>query len=432
MQGASVNLSKAGQIEEGIQALRQLNFKIPVPVVAMTPDQAGQVILEEIHRDYTDEQLKIEASTGAMVGLYPKGIDLEAETLKLLKSQIAGFYEPHRMEMILVSGAGETGFWNRVTEFMTQRDLVGEMLLAHELTHALQDQHFAVTDQLEAIKDNDDRQLALKSVAEGDATVAGLACTIGKIDDATVSALVDRLDQLPAQFAAQTSGVPEALTAPLIFQYSAGARFVGEAFHRGGWRAVDGLYRKPPQSSRQIMHPALYFDRPTLPAAIDIRGYQAVLPDWQRVDANTLGGLLLQVILKRNLTPSAPEVGLADRWAGDRIVTLRRGTSLTVLWLVLFSDEQSAQRFATAYAGALDRFLGAGDTASRRGQVERGTHDCRRGDACALPDLAAAVWKATRIDRPAPPPRSPVRATSERAPTLASMITAPASPQPSR
>jgi len=413
--GGSVNLAKAEQIETGIQNLRGLNFKSSVPVVVMTPDEAQQVILAEIDRDYTDEQMKTEGLVGTMVGLYPVGIDLKAETLKLLKSQIAGFYEARRKEMILVSGTVDIGFWNQLSEFMIQRDLMNEMLLAHELTHALQDQNFGVDAALENLKDNDDRQLALKSVAEGDATLAGLGYATGKMDDNTVDVLVARLDELPAQFAAQNSGAPEALSTPLIFQYSAGARFVGEAFHRGGWKAVDDLYRNPPQSSQQIMHPALYFTRPVLPAEITLRGYQTVLPDWQKVDENTLGELLLKVILTRTMSASAPEVGLAQAWSGDRMVVLRHGHDLTVVWLVLFRDIPSADRFTVSYGTSLDQILGA--ATPHHVEVRSGAVLTIVGAAAnRYRELAPAIWDATRITQPSRPAPLPVRAELRPAP----------------
>ena len=405
VRGNSVNPDQARKIELGIQNLRELSFRSSVPVIVMTPDQAEQAIREEIAREYTDEQLKTEGEAGAMVGLYPRGIDLKAESLKLLKSQIAGFYEPHRKEMILVSGNLDIGFRDRLAEFMIQRDLAGEMLLAHELTHALQDQHFEVDQQLDKLDDDDDRQLALKSVAEGDATLAGLGYAAGKMNDETVDILVARLDQLPAQFAVQTAGVPEALSEPLIFQYSAGAHFVGEAFHRGGWKAVDELYRNPPQSSQQIMHPAFYFDHPVLPANITIGGYQQVLPGWQRDYENSLGVLMLQVILKRNFGPDAPEVRLADRWAGDRMLVLRKGSSLTILWVVFFRDDRSAQRFAAAYGTALDRILGSG--IAHHLETRPSTVMAVIGDgANQYAALGAQVWKSIRIKLPpisAPP-----------------------------
>jgi len=405
VRGNSVNSDEAQKIERGIQNLRELSFKTSVPVIVMTPDQAEQAILEEIGREYTDQQLKTEGEAGAMVGLYPRGIDLKAESLKLLKSQIAGFYEPHRKEMILVSGNIELGLRDRFAEFLIQRDLAGEMLLAHELTHALQDQHFAVDQQLAKLKDDDDRQLALKSVTEGDATLAGLGYASGKMNDETVDILVARLEQLPAQFAAQTAGVPEALSEPLVFQYSAGARFVGEAFHRGGWKAVDELYRNPPQSSQQIMHPAFYFDHPVLPAAITISGYQQVLPGWEKDSENSLGALMLQVILKRNFGPDAPEVRLADRWAGDRMAVLRKGDSLTILWVVFFRDDRSARRFAIAYGTALDRTLGAG-TAHHLETRPSTVMAVIGAGANQYAALGAEVWKAIKIKLPpisAPP-----------------------------
>src|SRR5208337_4726685 len=139
------------------------------------------------------------------------GIDLKAETLKLLKEQVAAFYEPHRNEMVVVAGAMNLGLWNGVAQFLIQRDVAGEMILAHELTHALQDQHFGLEQNLENFKDNSDRALALKSVAEGDATLAGFGYVIGRLDDETADEIVSKMDELPKQFAAKTAGVPQGL-----------------------------------------------------------------------------------------------------------------------------------------------------------------------------------------------------------------------------
>src|ERR1700674_843530 len=78
VRGNSVNPDQAQKIERGIQNLRELSFKTSVPVIVMTPDQAEQAMIEEIGRDYSDEQLKTEGEAGEMVGLYPRGIDLKA------------------------------------------------------------------------------------------------------------------------------------------------------------------------------------------------------------------------------------------------------------------------------------------------------------------------------------------------------------------
>jgi len=92
------------------------------------------------------------------------------------------------------------------------------------------------------------------------------------MDDSTADALANNLKQLPQALAVQAPNTPEGLSVPLLFQYSDGVRFVAEAYRRGGWPAVDALYRKPPESTHQILHPALYFDRKRADAAHRARG----------------------------------------------------------------------------------------------------------------------------------------------------------------
>ncbi len=184
LDGDRVNSKQVATTEAGIQDLRQLRFKQPVPIIVKTPTEAESMMETDMMRDTTDNRLKADAVAGALTGLYPAGLDLKAASLKLLKSQVAGFYDPHGKEMVLVEGGDDIGIWNSAAQFMIQRDVVGEMLLAHELTHALQDQNFDLGANLDKVKDNDDRTLALKSVAEGDATIAGFAYAAGRMDNA--------------------------------------------------------------------------------------------------------------------------------------------------------------------------------------------------------------------------------------------------------
>ena len=361
--GGKVNDSKADQVEEGIQQLRQLKFKAPVPLVLETQDEAEAQMERELEREYTDDQIAADGAAGALVGLYPAGIDLKQQQLKLLRSQVIGFYDPHEHEMVLVEGAADIGFFDRAAEFMVQRDLVGEMILAHELTHALQDQNFDLGNRLEALKDDDDRGLALQAVAEGDATVAGMAYVAGSMNDAALDTITVQLDKLPKIFASETPGTPRGLGAPLLFQYSAGVRFVAEAYRRGGWTAVDALYAKPPESTHEIIHPEDYFDHPEPPLKISIGGYQPVMAAWKKVDETTYGELLLRVILERDIDRHPAEdparIKLARRWTGDRFVVLQDERAISVIGIIAFTDSGAAAQFAIAYASLLDRLLGS-------------------------------------------------------------------------
>lgn len=404
-----VNQSRADEIRTGIEKIRELNFTKPVPLVLETREQAESALIADINRDYSDEQLQADGQAGALIGLFPAGIDLKAEMVSLLKSQVAGFYDPHGKRMIMVQGAANFGLLTDATEFLMQRDLVGEMLLAHEYTHALQDQHFGLEAALDQIKDNDDQSLALKSVAEGDATLAGFGYVAGAMNDETADSVTSRLEDLPGSFASETKDAPEGLSAPLIFQYSAGARFVTYAFHRGGWSAVNAIYRQPPQSSQQIMHPELYFDRPTPPDQIQVAGYTASLAGWSEVEDNCIGELLLQVIVQRNLGKQSPALNVVERWSGDRMLTMRKGSALTVIWMLSFSDNHSAAQFAGAYVTLLDRMLGQ-STAHRIDYRGNAVLVLIGESAYRYFDLAPAVWAASTIRRTARP-RPPILTT---------------------
>ncbi|HXZ88952.1 MAG TPA: hypothetical protein VEF07_10290 [Candidatus Binataceae bacterium] len=409
--GGTVDVAKADQVKSGIQKIRELNFKSPVPLVVKTRDEAERIMIAEIARDHSDEDLRIGGLTGAMTGLFPPGIDLKGETLKLLRSQIAGFYEPHEKQMVLVEDRGGFGFWNGAAQFVTRRDPAGEMLLAHELTHALQDQAFGIDAMLKRVKDNDDRSLALKSVAEGDATLAGFAYIAGGLTNTSVDAVVSKLANLPEAFNAESGDVPEGLSTPLLFQYSGGTRFVGEAWRRGGWAKVNALYANPPASTQQIMQPELYFDHPSPPARITIAGYADALKGWKQVDDDTYGELLLGVILKRNLPARAPALGTLPNWAGDRILVFEKGKALTLVWIIAFRNDASAAQFARAYGSILDHLRGENNP--HRVEARSATVLIVIGqDPANLAQLASDLWMSSKVDRIVPAPAISPAATA--------------------
>ena len=392
----AVNQTKAQQIEAGIERFRGLDFSAPVPLVLKTRDQALEMMRAEIARDHTEDQMRIGSLTGAMTGVYPAGMDLKAETLKLLRSQVAGFYDPHAKQMVLVEGGIDIGFWNSAAGFVTRRDLAGEMLLAHELTHALQDQHFHIEQMIDKVKDNDDRDLALKAVAEGDATLAGYGYVVGNLGEASIGAILDRMNDLPKTVAAQSGDVPLGLSAPMIFQYADGVRFVAEAYRRGGWAAVNAIYADPPQATLQIMNPELYFGRRAQLVEINLTGYQDVLKDWKKADDDTYGAMLLKVIIQRNLGMTAPEIALVEHWSGDRMIVLQKDSALTVLWIIGFRDSETAKRFGDVYASILDRI--SRPEMLHRVEVKAPNVLIAIGDGARQFDrLAPAIWQASTI-----------------------------------
>ncbi|HKV55360.1 MAG TPA: hypothetical protein VJN94_12050, partial [Candidatus Binataceae bacterium] len=267
---------------------------------------------------------------------------------------------------------------------------------------ALQDQHFGLDAALRRVKDNDDQSLALKSVAEGDATISGFGYIAGHLDRTNIDDLVTRLSVLPTNASAEMNDVPIGVRVPMLFQYSDGARFVTEAWRRGGWTAVDQLYSDPPRSTQQLMQPDLYFDRPSPPARIELSGYQGLLQGWKKVDDDTYGELLLKLIFEQHLAPHAPAFDTLPQWAGDRIITLEQNQRLTLLWLIAFHDAPAARKFAENYRLILDH-LKAEPNPHRIEVNGRVVFVAIGVGVQNFASLASAVWKASKVS-PSPPP----------------------------
>ncbi len=400
--GGQVNLRRAEQIYSDVQELRQLNFQTDVPLLLMDQGQANLVLEREVERHHDEAELQRAAIVGELTGLYDQGTDLKAQTMRVLSRQVVGFYDPQDREMILVKGKSQPSLWSEIKGFFTHKDSTREMLVAHELTHALQDQYFGVHAALDRITDNDDRRLALKSVAEGDATLVGYGYTTGLIDADTIHTLLTHLEKMPTLFDVQSPGTPAALRDSLIFQYTDGTRFVGEAYLRGGWKAVNALYRNPPLSTREILEPALYFSHSS-PLAITVGGWTRALMGWREVAEDTYGELLLRVILTRSPGDQAG-AALARAWRGDRMTVLQNGGATTIIWIVVLSDYTSAAAFTQAYEGILDRTAPAAHHVERRGAAVLAIIG---PGAMQSAELAPAVWRASVIGAAASMPAAP-------------------------
>lgn len=269
--------------------------------------------------------------------------------------------------------------------------------LGHELTHALQDQHFDIEAAQKKHKGDTDRELAYKAIVEGDATLSGFSVVNGRVDDQTMDYFDTHLQDIVPVFMGRMEGKPRAMTYPFIFQYTEGARFVAEAYHRNKWAGVNALFTGPPLSTQQIVHPELYFDTPTPAKTVKLAGYEKVLHDWKKVDEDTLGELMLKIMIERTMGEGTPYVEAASKWAGDKIVALRKGKSLTVLWMLDFRNAGAADNFAQLYTQILDKVI-PGTTARKLEQRGSAVFVMIGDGAIRYHEFIPEVWKQSRID----------------------------------
>jgi hypothetical protein len=131
-----------------------------------------------------------------------------------------------------------------------------------------------------------------------------------------------------------------------MFPYESGLEFVMELHDRGGWEAVDAAYADPPVSTEQILHPERYADR-ELPLEVALPDLVAALSDdWQELDVDVMGELVLRLALAEYLGPGAASVA-AEGWGGDQYVLLTAGAEGPHVLAVglAFDDEAEAKEF---------------------------------------------------------------------------------------
>jgi hypothetical protein len=286
------------------------------------------------------------------LGLLPEGASLRAAFERLYEEEAAGFYDPRRKRLVLASRALRAASpWLGLLGSLTGHDLPGEFVAAHELTHALQDQHWGIPATPEPVTDaQGDRLLARHALLEGDATLAGFAYLMGGLDAGALLRIERELSRLPAELATKYPDVPDAVRATVAFQYQAGSVFAGWAFTAGGWAAVDRAEADPPESTEQVLHPARYFGRRDRPVTIVLRGTEELeTAGWVRVVEDTLGELQVRVLAGRFM-PAARAALVADGWGGDRLRALARGDDVLVVWLTAWDSPADAEEFRAAFA----------------------------------------------------------------------------------
>jgi hypothetical protein len=348
-------LQAADDVLAEMSKILSLPVKEPLKKSVRSREEIRQFLIRQMREDKDDGKRYADQKALEALGLIPKGYPLDQKLLALLTEQIAGLYDPREREFFIAD-------WTQPAE---QR-----VIMAHELTHALQDQYFHVEKWEEEVKTNDDAQLARESVLEGSAMIAMydyLLRTTGKttrdINDFDPGMLVGDVNDSP-----ELSQAPMIIQDEITFPYLPGAKFVQRALREWeGWRDFHRLFENPPASTQQILHPDLYF-RGVMPARVDLTPVTKVVPrGWKKLDENVLGEFAVDEMLKQFLGKERADK-IAPSWSGDRYAIYQRESGMQTLLLIRLklADEPAATRFFEAYRDLLEKKDEKGTAISRR------------------------------------------------------------------
>ncbi|MGH7895015.1 MAG: hypothetical protein ACREQL_10115 [Candidatus Binatia bacterium] len=386
-----IDAAALSSVEDGLERVRGLQFTAAVPGRVL--DDAGVIRLldGELDREFLPGDLERLSAVYARLGLFPPDTTLRPLLQQLYADQVAALYDPRTKTLALTSsGLRERPASVRLLELLTGRDLLDEVLVAHELTHALQDQHFGLPTTTPPITDaHGDRTIARRALIEGDATLASVAYLRGgDLDQATLLGFLEEVAGIPEELATRHPDVPQIIRAGLAFQYDQGAVFAAVAYQRGGWPAVDDAHRDPPTSSEQVLHPEKYFGTRDVPIEVTLGGTEELERNgWTRIVEDTLGELDMRVLFRAVTAAGAP--GVAAGWGGDRLRALQRRDQVAIVWLTAWDTEADAVEFADAMPQ-----VASGASVERRGDrvlVLLGTTDAA---------LVKRVWRRSRCVRP--------------------------------
>jgi hypothetical protein len=245
----------ADEVQKDVEALRGWSFKRPIKKELTTVEQMRQYLERQADKSLPAGRLQVVQAFLRTIGLIPANTDLKTTWMTLLEGQVGGFYDTETKTMHLVARDGLPPFAERI-------------MLAHELTHALDDQ-YADLDAFTKARQNgtEDLDLAFESVVEGSATALMLQYT-------TRAVISGRIDQKALQQYAQQEAERSKtfLDAPRYFSAMLGSYICGALFlARGPLMALalapddkaigDALLaarKDPPQSTEQILHPDKY------------------------------------------------------------------------------------------------------------------------------------------------------------------------------
>lgn len=276
-----------------------------------------------------------EASDEAVgtLGLWPPEEKASEAATALTSEQILGFYVPRERTLYLIHDAEIPGDVRVLSAFAGQ-DLFGELVLSHELAHALQHRaEPSLFDRAAFFHAHSDAATALAAAAEGDATRA--------------SFLAVGMPQLPQgpDFEAATReeiegdeslrGAPALLRLDLSFAYGRGYTL---AVQEG-----PPLVSEPPVSTEQGLHDERRREAFT---ALDLRTTPAP-QGCTLVHEDEVGELGIRALFEDHGPETPPSAW--EGWDGDRYRTYRCGDGRAFAWLTLWDSETDAAEFAAAY-----------------------------------------------------------------------------------
>lgn len=347
---------------------RGLKLKNPVAMGQLDESKLKQKVLKMFDDELPAAKMAPLEKSLKSFGYIPEEMNLGEYYPKLLTSQVGGFYDPKEKYLVLIDReGGPLGPQGEKMFGKEMMELMSNTMMVHEITHAIQDQHFDLSSfGHDAVLD--DAAAAKTALIEGDATLVMYSYLLNS-DLERVPMVAQQMKMFssnPAQMAAMMPDMPGAkelaeappyLSENLMFSYIQGMVFALEVKKTGGQKLLDYAFTKdPPRSTEQILHPEKWIGKRDDPVKIELPDLtQSELKGFARIQEGTWGEFNIGLMLKEKLGAAgkAEATAAAEGWGGDRFAVYEKDGARVPVWCVDFDSQKDAEEFKAAVAKAL-------------------------------------------------------------------------------
>lgn len=300
------------------------------------------------------------------LGLLPREFNLSEFLVKSNTQEIAAYYDYQTKTISMLN-------W---ISLENQRPI-----LAHELTHALQDQNYDLSTWLKAgerknLSDKkepgdqaaDESALARRAVVEGQAMVVYVDFLLSRFGRSLQSTpgILAQMEEPAVSAAVDTAllhDAPYVLREMGTFPYREGLIFEGELLEKAGKRAAfAGPFMRPPRNTHEVLQPRAYLEAEKM-QPIRIPDMRQLLADrYELYDSGNVGELDVRALLKQyDQRKIAAEIAAA--WQGGVYAAFRRSggdpvatpktADLALVFVSKWKSPQVARQFARIYANTV-------------------------------------------------------------------------------
>jgi len=307
MAASGAHADDVGDLAKEVSKIRGLPLKHAIPKDVVDRAELHARLLKMAAEQKTKDATIAEGLALARWGLIPTTTDYLGLMVDLMTDQIAGYYDPDTKKLTVSASAGGDKEWL-------------EMVLAHELDHGLQDQAFDLK-TFEDLPDGEgDAVLARHALVEGDGIALMLEVVLARQHMAPPWANPRVADELVKAMSAPTGDsldkAPLAVREEMLFPYRDGFAFVAALRRHKPWSAVDSVFKRPPRSTEQILHPEKYA-RDEKPIAVTAAPLPS-LPDYAIAHHTVWGEYGFELFLRAHGVNDQIAGEAAAGWGGDR------------------------------------------------------------------------------------------------------------------